>query len=83
MWAPSLFQLSQSSNMQFIPERLVFCVCHFSDPEIGAAVLFIKAEETKQQINKLNSEVWSFSFFGHLWEWKGDINKSLSPAEAV
>ncbi|XP_041590395.1 potassium voltage-gated channel subfamily H member 8 [Vulpes lagopus] len=27
------------------------------DPEIGAAVLFIKAEETKQQINKLNSEV--------------------------
>lgn len=34
------------------------CVCHFSDPEVGAAVLFIKAEETKQQINKLNSEVW-------------------------
>ncbi|ELK25304.1 Potassium voltage-gated channel subfamily H member 8 [Myotis davidii] len=27
------------------------------DPEIGAAVLFIKAEETKQQIKKLNSEV--------------------------
>ncbi|XP_060036856.1 potassium voltage-gated channel subfamily H member 8 isoform X2 [Erinaceus europaeus] len=27
------------------------------DPEIGAAVLFIKAEETKQQINKLNNEV--------------------------
>ncbi|XP_065799245.1 potassium voltage-gated channel subfamily H member 8 [Muntiacus reevesi] len=27
------------------------------DPEIGAAVLFIKAEETKQQINRLNSEV--------------------------
>ncbi|XP_050021038.1 potassium voltage-gated channel subfamily H member 8 [Alexandromys fortis] len=27
------------------------------DAEIGAAVLFIKAEETKQQINKLNSEV--------------------------
>ncbi|XP_059137623.1 potassium voltage-gated channel subfamily H member 8 isoform X3 [Peromyscus eremicus] len=27
------------------------------DPEVGAAVLFIKAEETKQQINKLNSEV--------------------------
>uniref|UniRef100_A0A8C6QYI9 Voltage-gated delayed rectifier potassium channel KCNH8 n=1 Tax=Nannospalax galili TaxID=1026970 RepID=A0A8C6QYI9_NANGA len=27
------------------------------DPEIGAAVLFIKAEETQQQINKLNSEV--------------------------
>lgn len=34
------------------------CVCHFSDPDIGAGVLFIKAEETKQQINKLNSEVW-------------------------
>ncbi|ERE90051.1 potassium voltage-gated channel subfamily H member 8 [Cricetulus griseus] len=27
------------------------------DPDIGAGVLFIKAEETKQQINKLNSEV--------------------------
>uniref|UniRef100_A0A2K6FDX3 Voltage-gated delayed rectifier potassium channel KCNH8 n=1 Tax=Propithecus coquereli TaxID=379532 RepID=A0A2K6FDX3_PROCO len=27
------------------------------DPEIGTAVLFIKAEETKQQINKLNNEV--------------------------
>ncbi|XP_051009014.1 potassium voltage-gated channel subfamily H member 8 [Acomys russatus] len=27
------------------------------EPEVGAAVLFIKAEETKQQINKLNSEV--------------------------
>ena len=39
-----------------------FCVCHFPDPEIGAAVLFIKAEETKQQINRLNSEVRSFSF---------------------
>uniref|UniRef100_G3UDH2 Uncharacterized protein n=1 Tax=Loxodonta africana TaxID=9785 RepID=G3UDH2_LOXAF len=27
------------------------------EPEVGAAILFIKAEETKQQINKLNSEV--------------------------
>ncbi|XP_038625461.1 potassium voltage-gated channel subfamily H member 8 [Tachyglossus aculeatus] len=31
------------------------------DAEIGAAVLFIKAEETKQQISKLNSEVTSLT----------------------
>lgn len=31
-----------------------------SEAEIGAAVLVIKAEETKQQINRLNNEVRSF-----------------------
>lgn len=32
----------------------------FSEAEIGAAVLVIKAEETKQQISRLNNEVMSF-----------------------
>lgn len=46
-------------------------MCHFPDPEIGAAVLFIKAEETKQQINKLNSEVRSFVFLWPGWSGEG------------
>lgn len=33
---------------------------YFSEAEIGAAVLVIKAEETKQQISRLNNEVMSF-----------------------
>ncbi|XP_044534824.1 potassium voltage-gated channel subfamily H member 8 [Gracilinanus agilis] len=32
-----------------------------ADPELGAAVLFIKAEETRQQISKLNSEVMTLT----------------------
>lgn len=32
----------------------------FSEAEIGAAVLVIKAEETKQQISRLNNEVTRF-----------------------
>lgn len=32
----------------------------FSEAEIGAAVLIIKAEETKQQISRLNNEVTRF-----------------------
>lgn len=60
--------------MRFITKGLILSVFYFSDPEIGAAVLFIKAEETKQQINKLNSEVWSFLF---LWSfWNGESYKS-------
>lgn len=30
-----------------------------TDNEVGAGTLVIKAEETKQQINRLNNEVWS------------------------
>lgn len=56
--------------MRCIPKGS-FCVCHFPDPEIGAAVLFIKAEETKQQINRLNSEVWNFVFLYSGWGGKG------------
>lgn len=35
-------------------------VFEFSEAEIGAAVLVIKAEETKQQISRLNNEVIVF-----------------------
>lgn len=69
-----MFKKVQSKRLDFSPILLnpVFkseinslrmhylSVCYFSDPEIGTAVLFIKAEETKQQINKLNSEVQDF-----------------------
>lgn len=49
----------------------------FSESEIGAAFLFIKAEETKQQINKLNSEVWGE------WEWTGNGDRNSTTAEAA
>ena len=46
-------------------------MCHFPDPEIGDAVLFIKAEETRQQISKLNGEVRSFVFLWPGWSGEG------------
>lgn len=64
----------EGSSLGFLPcssPPVLYCevyswrthsVCYFADPEIGAAVLFIKAEETKQQINKLNNEVLSILF---------------------
>lgn len=66
-WASFLIPIARILSTSFVLKGLILCVCHFSDPEIGAAVLFIKAEETKQQINKLNSEVRSFLFLQSCW----------------
>ena len=54
-------------------------MCRFSESEIGAAFLFIKAEETKQQIKKLNSEVRGE------WEWmgKGDRNSTYNRSSVI
>nr|XP_031533479.1 potassium voltage-gated channel subfamily H member 8 [Vicugna pacos] len=54
----------ESQTFDFVSERIrpePRISPPLGDPEVGAAVLFIKAEETKQQINKLNSEVTSLT----------------------
>ncbi|EPY74787.1 potassium voltage-gated channel subfamily H member 8 [Camelus ferus] len=54
----------ESQTFDFVSERIrpePRISPPLGDPDVGAAVLFIKAEETKQQINKLNSEVTSLT----------------------
>lgn len=41
--------------------HLPLCII-ITETEVGAAVLVIKAEETKQQISRLNNEVWRVYF---------------------
>ena len=56
--------LDKCKNSITVSKSLYFFHLHafelFSEAEIGAAVLVIKAEETKQQISRLNNEVTSF-----------------------
>lgn len=56
--------LDKCKNCIAVSKLLYFSHLHafelFSEAEIGAAVLVIKAEETKQQISRLNDEVMSF-----------------------
>lgn len=56
--------LDKCKNSIAVSKLLYFSHLHafelFSEAEIGAAVLVIKAEETKQQITRLNNEVTSF-----------------------
>lgn len=56
--------LDKCKNSITVSKLLYFSHLHafelFSEAEIGAAVLVIKAEETKQQISRLNDEVMSF-----------------------
>lgn len=56
--------LSKCNNSIIVLKLLYFFHLHafelFSESEISSAVLVIKAEETKQQINRLNNEVMNF-----------------------
>jgi len=51
-------------------------VFEFSEAEIGAAVLVIKAEETKQQISRLNNEVIIFWRYWVLAMIQGMLEKT-------